>query len=216
MDRESENERRRKLRAERKSKDLCPRCGKPAVNGYSLCESCRAEDKMTYQWYESYGFCPKCHADAAPGRKLCAVCLERESERNAKRRISMTDEQRKARNESIEKIKKKRVESGICRDCGKRPAWSGRQRCYECTLKHRKRCKGRKAKYEYKDLNGCFRCGQPCVPGKRLCPKHYQIDVEKIKKARESDNFKLAQKRNKQKVNAMWGEMIWNAKHATA
>jgi hypothetical protein len=60
-----------------------------------------------------------------------------------------------------------------------------------------------------KEKGLCPRCGKPCVKGKRLCPEHYKISCDSIKKARESTAFAEAQKKNKAKIDAMWSEMIW-------
>lgn len=191
----------------RKEKGLCPRCGKPNNSGFVACKKCREEEVLTKRWYESHGFCPICHNESAPKHKFCEVCLVKASERNAKRRSKMTVEQKKRQAESAERTRRKHIEQGLCGKCGKRPSWGGRQLCYECTLKQRRQ--NSKKKYDYKDPNGCFRCGKPCVKGKRLCPEHYKISCDSIKKARESTAFAEAQKKNKAKIDAMWSEMIW-------
>lgn len=116
-------------------------------------------------------------------------------------------ERKKRQAEAAERTRRKHIEQGLCGKCGKRPSWDGRQLCYECTLKQRRQ--NSKKKYDYKDPNGCFRCGKPCVKGKRLCPEHYKISCDSIKKARESTAFAEAQKKNKVKIDAMWSEMIW-------
>lgn len=195
----------------RKEKGLCPRCGKPNDSGFSICEKCREEDRITYHWYESHGFCPNCHHESAPNHKLCAVCLVKESERNTKRRSQMTEDQKIRRTESIEQTRRKHIEQGVCAKCWKHPSWDGRQLCYECTLKQRRRNNAHKRKYDYKDPNGCFRCGKTCVKGKRLCPEHYKISCDNIKKARESSGFIEGQARNKAKIEVMWSEMIWKS-----
>lgn len=211
-DRLRDNETRKALYHKRKSQGLCPKCGRPSMNGYSLCESCREYNKATYHWYESHGLCPKCHGgDTMPGKKMCEVCLEQESERNARRYANMTSEQRKLIRESSKRTKQKNIENGLCRDCGK-PAWNGRKLCCDCTLKRRKYMEGKHKKYDYKDPDGCFRCGAPCVRGKRLCLEHYQINLENLRKARASKGFEESQKKRKQEISVMWSEMAWNSK----
>ena len=195
----------------RKNSGLCPICGKPTNGDFITCEKCRKEEKITYHWYESHGFCPKCHHESAPNHKLCAVCLAKEEERNQRRNAQMTDEQKKRRAESSERTRRKHIEQGVCAKCGKRIAWNGRQTCLECTLKQRRRNNEHKAKYDYKDPNGCFRCGKACVKGKRLCHEHYKISCENIKKARESAKFLEGQNRNRAKVEVMWSEMKWKS-----
>lgn len=205
-------EQRKKKYYQMKENGLCPTCGKPVDDGHTICEECRAERRKDYNWYVEHGICPRCHEDAAPGKVLCAVCALKHSEMKKAKYDSLTEEelaaQHKKHNERIAESRRKKKERGICHDCNK-PVFDGRSLCLDCLLKKKKRDEGRHRKYDYKDPNGCYRCGAPCVPGKKLCPKHYKINLGNMKKAIESEGYKLSQEKHRENIHAMWEEIKW-------
>lgn len=78
------NANKKKIREARKSKGLCPTCGKPANSGYVLCDSCRAKRRNYMNKYNNhpprgeYGICWTCNKrEAIPGKRLCHECYEK-------------------------------------------------------------------------------------------------------------------------------------------
>lgn len=205
-------EQRKEKYHQRKENGLCPKCGKQTDGIHIMCEECRREQRERYHWYSEHGICPKCQGDVAPGKKLCAVCLARKAENDKRRYDNLTGDAyiayHKKANERSAETRRQKKEQGICRECSK-PVFDGHSLCLDCLLKKRKRDRERGRKYDYKDPNGCYRCGAPCVPGKKLCPEHYKINLANIKKVTESEAFKLSQEKQWKKVHAMWEEIKW-------
>ena len=89
-----------------------------------------------YLFYKSHGICVKCGwNDALPGHTLCGECTYKNNERAAHRYGRQTEEQKQAHNAYLRELRRKRVESGICIQCGSRKAAEGKQMCIECSIK---------------------------------------------------------------------------------
>ena len=91
------------IRAERKRKGLCPRCGKPHNNGKINCERCNAQSRASQKRRREreglisraiaadIGLCSLClRKPAVKGKKLCESCYEKAVKRaeNARKYIN--------------------------------------------------------------------------------------------------------------------------------
>ncbi len=95
--REKRTEYQREWARKRVEAGLCPRCGKPAENGYSRCARCRARDNAqrakkrrengVSPYYLRDGICYTCkRRPALDGKKLCRECYEKSVKSMAKAR----------------------------------------------------------------------------------------------------------------------------------
>lgn len=109
----------KKLDQVRRSKGLCPQCGKnPPINKPNgskgtYCQTCldmfrAARDRLI----KKRGSCARCVNPPIPGKKLCQQCTD-----------ELTDRRKQA------------LASGTCIKCFKKPAESGMQVCNDCAKK---------------------------------------------------------------------------------
>lgn len=81
----------------------------------------------------------------------------------------------------FKRARDKARESGLCTTCKKKPRKYGVM-CYECYLRQKRydraRSTGERQLWKENDL--CYYCGDPVVPGKRVCQKHYDILLKSI------------------------------------
>ena len=93
--------------------------------------------------------------------------------------------------------------AGLCVDCGINPAVTGRTRCYECRIRNeRNNLKRVKKGRELWRSNGkCYFCGEPALPGKKTCQRHYEIAVKSLSYAWNSTKSKEHQRKVS---NAFW------------
>ena len=72
------NEGKKRIREERKSKGLCPRCGKKSVKGFVYCPECRKRNAagkrktLVVKGYREEGLCIMCGELVVPGKSYCA------------------------------------------------------------------------------------------------------------------------------------------------
>lgn len=136
------------------------------------------------------GVCRDCGKEDAytmAGRTYCAECAEKdrrrkqESRKDPKKRQKMLEQHR-------EMVARKKS-AGVCSRCGKRPVEPGKtmcgiclgkQRSYQYALRHEQ---GQRTWTERTDGNGCFLCGEPCVPGKKLCENHMIQRIENLRRS---------------------------------
>lgn len=134
-----------------------------------------------YYHYVTHGVCPRCRIrKALPNRTCCAECLYSENERAVKAYHEMSDEERQLyaqkRSERNKERYQERKAAGICVQCGKKPALSGKARCTECLIK----CREKTTRYNRKhgvlprilfgDGYHCSRCGTD-VKKRKLCDR---------------------------------------------
>ena len=105
-------------------------------------------------FFRAHGICTQCRKEKAmPGKAYCWECAEKDHERKVARYAALTDEQREAEiaewKARTKELRRRRIESGTCVQCGKRPAWNGRQRCLDCTLKARRRARSQPSRAKY-------------------------------------------------------------------
>ena len=123
--------------------------------------------KEVYQWYKAHGICVRCHGrEAEPYRVLCLECMEKQMKYESTRII---DKEKKAKQQR-ERMKK-RKEQGICYKC-KRKATHG-VFCHEHYIYDKRMARERKKK-GFGDVGLCRICGEPPVPGKKLCVVHHK------------------------------------------
>lgn len=147
-----------------------------------------------YQWAKEHGLCVRCMKETpAPGKMCCEVCAAKNAERQVKYNHSVTEEQKAKYAARRRTERKERKEKGLCVECGKKAY--GNYTCLECMVKRRKR-RAKRLSHESVDervsrnerpvYGMCYMCGEPVIPGKRLCREHYEKVCENMKKARES------------------------------
>lgn len=166
-----------------------------------------------YYFLKEHHICVKCgQRDAFRNKTMCPECLEKEQKKGRKRYAENREQilqRKKKRNKALYARKKA---EGLCVKCGQKKATKGVY-CLECYVKERKREieKTEKRKREnggyireiWKEKGLCAQCGEPTLPGKRLCQKHYEIAVKNAENARkyskrwQQDNQLLFMKKRK-------------------
>lgn len=92
--------------------------------------------KELYLFYKSHGICVKCGQNKAlKDHTLCGECTYKNNELAVKRYRKQTEEQKEVHNKYLRELRRKRIENGICIQCGSRKALQGLQLCMECRLK---------------------------------------------------------------------------------
>ena len=139
--------------------------------------------------HKELGICVVCGKRLAePGRVSCIECLSRGRIKKAEKHKKMTEEERKEKNQQINKLHrelyKKRKDAGVCTRCGKRKPMSGRPICIEC---HARATRNRKTKIdgiprsEYPNYGLCYFCGAPTYKDFKECKSCY----ERLERMRE-------------------------------
>lgn len=143
--------------------------------------------KEQYEWYKKHGICVKCRKrDAEPHRVKCLECSEKQRIIDSKR-VRDKEEQAKIQRD----LRKRRKEQGICYRCTKKATHG--VHCYEHFLYARRKGREKKSKKGFSELGLCRICGEPPVPGKKLCPIHHKEYSErmiKMNKERRCQNDK--------------------------
>ena len=83
----------------------------------------------------------------------------------------------------------KRKESGICTRCGKRKATQGLTTCAMCRARDNETRRIRKGFSDRSDrskIGLCYFCDNPVKKGYKVCEKHYQMNIEKAEKGRQT------------------------------
>lgn len=86
----------------RREAGLCPRCGKPAEDGYIICKRCRVKDNRRREkkrrendaspWRWQDGICWTCkRRPVLDGKKLCRECYDKSLKSMAKAREAVKD-----------------------------------------------------------------------------------------------------------------------------
>jgi len=179
----------------------CPKCGevkklsqfyknKNNKDGvFSYCKECKSKiQHEDYEYYKELGLCVQCKKDnAMVGSTVCPECADKKAEydrlrwEKLKKSSGFPEYQRKHLIYE-NNLRQKRRDAGICHICGKRPVEKGYARCYECLIERRKnRAKldiPRSARPSY---GLCYFCGEPVLADKKVCQKHYEINILNIK-----------------------------------
>ena len=162
-----------KERYERLKKEgICVTCKTAkAEEGYVSCKACREKSRKNSnnrrQWYKLNGICPDCGTEKLIGdEKICPECGAKKYISNLKSKKPYSREYYRKR---IDGLKKK----GICTQCGKRKAETGKTMCGICLEK--KKIKARKdrdclPRHERPAYGMCYCCGV-LIPDGKLCGK---------------------------------------------
>ena len=150
-------------------------------------ESCLQDAHDTYIYFKNLKICTCCHSEPAKETStLCLNCSDKRSIENMERMKKIKDSP-----EHKQKVKmrnKKRYEKvkamGICYVCGKREPIEGKKICYECSIKRKrqniKQKKGVIPRSARASFGACYFCGEPVLPNRKVCQKHYDICVRKF------------------------------------
>lgn len=143
-------------------------------------------------------YCRKNKADE--GYRSCLQCRMDIREKGD----THSEESKQKHKEWLKRRKDLLYAFGVCVDCGKRDAKEGGHRCLRCIFKanerqtKRRREAGILPRDSYTKDGICYFCGEPVVPGKKTCEKHYKTLKENmllVRKLRKSENnFELQNK----------------------
>lgn len=102
-------------------------------------------EKERKDWYRSHGLCAAgCGQPLAVNSKwYCADCLQKQADCHHLKYLSLTEDEKKARNEKIKQWRMNKKAAGICAECPK-PARPGRVLCVECAIRDSNRRKRRR------------------------------------------------------------------------
>ncbi len=148
-----------------------------------------------------YHLCTNCYKERTYGNeRTCLSCRIKANERKQKREKLLSEEEyntikQKYRLQSKDwkkRVTAERKEKGICVDCGKRKAVSGRLRCGICLAKDRERHNLKNAELKNPTKNRqyrlenhlCYTCGTPLDKDNKstVCDKCHKIFSENGKK----------------------------------
>lgn len=184
VERKKELERARRERL--KADGLCPRCGKPAEEGYVTCRECLDSEKQDRAWYIQHNVCPKCGKQDSftlSGRVLCADCADRASQKQ-RERLS-TPEARKADSMKVMSYQNRLRENRLCLRCRKPLEPDTKYvRCPICRAISRN-----KREPTWIDPDLCHACHKaPPIEGKKVCQACYERLCRNAAHARQSIN----------------------------
>lgn len=187
------NEYKKQLRESRKLRGLCVNCGKPMDREGTRCKECREKinkwNKENREWYLSHRICPRCKKNDLMGDEtICPECRAKEINTTLKNRKK--DEYNAYQRKLSKSIYQKRKESGICTRCGKRKATQGFTTCAMCRERDNETRRIRKGTSERSDRESrglCFFCNNPVKKGYKVCEYHYQINLNNLSKAMETN-----------------------------
>ena len=188
----TKNEYLKQWRDARKSSGLCVGCGRPLDREGRYCTKCREKlnqkERELRKWYLSHRICPRCRKNDLMGDEtICPECRAKEVN-NAMKNRDM-DRYNSYHNEWAKSTYKKRKEAGICTRCGKRKASDGYTTCAICRAKDNETRRirvGTSDRAERISKGICYFCENPVKKGYKVCEKHYQMNVEKAEKGRQS------------------------------
>lgn len=145
------------------------------------------------EYYKKIGICRRCHSrEAEPNRVLCFECSE--ADRLAYQRQDPEKKKAKQDRDTAMKriIRAKRLESGLCPKCGKRPSLKDGL-CLQCRgylARYREKQRQKKGIVPRSELRGnglCYICGgkRPAMPGKCVCEACYEDRLKAMEKCHE-------------------------------
>lgn len=172
---------------------LCIRCGNPLDRAGVHCSKCRnkinAATRERRQWYLDHKICPRCgKIDLMGDETICPECRAYETNLALKKRDK--ESYNAYHNNWSKSTYKKRKEAGICVRCGKKLATKGKATCALCRAKQNEKRRVRTGLSDRSEhiANGlCYFCDEPVKPGYKVCEKHYQMNIIKLKNGRKSE-----------------------------
>ena len=174
-----------------KAEHKCTKCSKPLPDKWTktLCPECNEKNNAytaeSRKWYVAHGICPKCHRQPILGsEKACPECRAKDAEHAARRKAKNPELVAEKMNKAHKSIYEKRKAMGICPMCGARKPVKG-VLCELCKAK----CRTRKARCtppphpreERPERGVCYFCDNPIMSGYKVCEKHYEMNLEKLK-----------------------------------
>lgn len=176
----------------RKSNGLCINCGSPLDRAGMRCKKCCEKrskwEREHRQWYLSHKICPRCGKNDLMGNEtICPECRAKEVNNTLKNR--KTDEYNVYQRNWSKSTYQKRKEAGICTRCGKRKATQGLTTCAMCRARDNETRRIRKGFSDRSDrskIGLCYFCDNPVKKGYKVCEKHYQMNIEKAEKGRQT------------------------------
>lgn len=201
-----------------KEQGICVMCKEEkAVENQVFCEKCREkhrqQKKEDYEWYKAHGICTECRKEKAFGNKtLCAGCIEKKTLENIKRYSENREDMLRKIKKAYKKRYSERKARGICVNCGKREAETGKVLCTRCnTAKKQKRLE-----YYYKklcdentvkrsdrvSLGLCFICGKPLNNHDSLCDECFKTAEIRMKKIHKNPTEKM--KVQREEIKKYW------------
>lgn len=176
----------------RKSNGLCIDCGNPLDREGLRCKKCCEKrskwEREHRQWYLSHKICPRCGKNDLMGDEtICPECRAKSVNNSLKNREK--DEYNVYQRNWSKSTYQKRKESGICTRCGKRKATQGLTTCAMCRARDnetRRMRKGFSDRSDRSKIGLCYFCDNPVKKGYKVCEKHYQMNIEKAEKGRQT------------------------------
>ena len=176
----------------RKSNGLCIDCGNPLDREGLRCKKCCEKrskwEREHRQWYLSHKICPRCGKNDLMGDEtICPECRAKSVNNSLKNREK--DEYNVYQRNWSKSTYQKRKESGICTRCGKRKATQGLTTCAMCRARDnetRRIRKGFSDRTDRSKIGLCYFCDNPVKKGYKVCEKHYQMNIEKAEKGRQT------------------------------
>lgn len=178
----------------RKSNGLCIDCGNPLDREGLRCKKCCEKrskwEREHRQWYLSHKICPRCGKNDLMGDEtICPECRAKSVNNSLKNREK--DEYNVYQRNWSKSTYQKRKESGICTRCGKRKATQGLTTCAMCRARDNETRRIRKGFSDRSDrskIGLCYFCDNPVKKGYKVCEKHYQMNIEKAEKGRQTQD----------------------------
>lgn len=176
----------------RKSNGLCIDCGNPLDREGLRCKKCCEKrskwEREHRQWYLSHKICPRCGKNDLMGDEtICPECRAKSVNNSLKNREK--DEYNVYQRNWSKSTYQKRKEAGICTRCGKRKATQGLTTCAMCRARDNETRRIRKGFSDRSDrskIGLCYFCDNPVKKGYKVCEKHYQMNIEKAEKGRQT------------------------------
>lgn len=176
----------------RKSNGLCIDCGNPLDREGLRCKKCCEKrskwEREHRQWYLSHKICPRCGKNDLMGDEtICPECRAKSVNNSLKNQEK--DEYNVYQRNWSKSTYQKRKESGICTRCGKRKATQGLTTCAMCRARDNETRRIRKGFSDRSDrskIGLCYFCDNPVKKGYKVCEKHYQMNIEKAEKGRQT------------------------------
>lgn len=142
-----------------------------------------------------------CDKDCINCQKEYCTDVYREGSRYCNRSESAKQYQKDYQKRKRDEAKAK----GLCIVCRKRKATHG-TKCLDCYVRQKRydfaKYDGRRQRW--KEEGKCYFCGAIPLPGKQVCPKHYDILCRNIEKANASEKTKETRRRQKDEMHILW------------
>ena len=155
----------------------------------------KEENREWYYFLKEHHICVRCgKRDAFYNKTKCPECIEKAQKRDREHYAENREKILQRKKKRSKPLYARRKAEGLCVKCGRKKAIKGIY-CLECYVKERKREIERTEKRKrenggyireiWKEKGLCIQCGEPTLPGKRLCQKHYEVAAKNAEHARK-------------------------------